>query len=419
MKKCTQEIKFIKDRDSGWSPLEEIAREGAKKMLQLALENEVDEFVQKQSSLRDENGKKIVSKNGYMPQRDIVTGMGPLTLRQPRIDDRNLKDYSNASRFTSNILPKYLRRIPSIDNLIPALYLKGISRNDFGSALSAILGEGAKGLSATNIVRLKEIWQADYMKWRQRDLSDKNYVYFWVDGIYFNVRLDDSRSCILVIIAADKHGNKELVAVSDGYRESSLGWRELLLDLKKRGLKFAPKLAIGDGGLGFWKALGEVFPSAKRQRCWVHKTANILDKLPKAVQPKAKSMIHEMYMAPTKEYALKAYDHFVKVFSDKYPKATRCLVKDKEDLFTFYGFPAIQWVHIRTTNPIESTFATVRLRTTKTKGCGSRVATLTMVFKLAMEAAKTWKKLKGHQFILLVLENKKFVDGELVEEVAA
>ena len=306
MKKCTQEIKFIKDRDNKWSPLEQIAREGAKKMLQLALENEVDEFVQKQSSLRDENGKKIVSKNGYMPQRDIVTGMGPLTLRQPRIDDRNLKDYSNASRFTSNILPKYLRRIPSIDNLIPALYLKGISTNDFGSALSAILGEGAKGLSATNIVRLKEIWQADYMKWRQRDLSDKNYVYFWVDGIYFNVRLDDSRSCILVIIAADKHGNKELVAVSDGYRESSLGWRELLLDLKKRGLKFAPKLAIGDGGLGFWKALGEVFPSAKRQPLWVHKTANILDKMPKSIQPKAKSTIKDMYMAPTKEDALKA-----------------------------------------------------------------------------------------------------------------
>jgi len=244
MEKCTQEIRFIKDRDSRWSPLEEIAREGARKMLQLALENEVDEFVQKQSTLRDENGKKIVSKNGYMPQRDIVTGMGPLTITQPRVDDRSLGKRCNGGRFTSNILPKYLRRIPSIDNLIPALYLKGISTNDFGTALSAILGEGAKGLSATNIVRLKEIWHTDYIKWKSRDLSDKNYVYFWVDGIYFNVRLEDDRSCILVIIAADKHGNKELVAVSDGYRESSLGWRELLLDLKKRGLSFAPKLAI-------------------------------------------------------------------------------------------------------------------------------------------------------------------------------
>jgi len=419
MEKCTQEIKFIKDRGSRWSPLEQIAREGARKMLQLALENEVEEFVQKQSTLRDENGKKVVLKNGYMPQRDIVTGMGPLTIKQPRIDDRNLKDYSNATRFSSNILPRYLRRIPSIDNLIPALYLKGISTNDFGIALSAILGEGVKGLSATNIVRLKEIWQTDYMKWKSRDLSDKNYVYFWIDGIYFNVRLEDDRSCILLIIAADKHGNKELLAVSDGYRESSLGWRELLLDLKKRGLSFAPKLVIGDGGLGFWKALGEVFPSTRRQRCWVHKTANILDKLPKSVQPKAKSMIKDMYMAPTKENALKSYDHFIKVFSDKYPKAVGCLIKDKEDLFTFYDFPAIHWIHIRTTNPIESTFATVRLRTTKTKGCGSRMTTLTMVFKLAMEAARTWKRLKGYKLILKVLENKKFVDGELEEEVAA
>ncbi len=419
MEKCTQEIKFIKDRGSRWSPLEEIARERARKMLQLALENEVEEFVQKQSALRDENGKKVVLKNGYMPQRDIVTGMGPLTVKQPRIDDRNLKDYSNATRFSSNILPRYFRRIPSMDNLIPALYLKGISTNDFGTALSAILGEGVKGLSATNIVRLKEIWQKDYTEWKSRDLSDKNYVYFWVDGIYFNVRLEDDRSCILVIMAADKHGNKELLAVSDGYRESSLGWRELLLDLKKRGLSFAPKLAIGDGGLGFWKALGEVFPSTRRQRCWVHKTANILDKLPKSVQPKAKSMIKDMYMAPTKENALKFYDYFIKVFSDKYPKAVECLKKDKEDLFTFYDFPATHWIHIRTTNPIESTFATVRLRTVKAKGCGSRIATLTMVFKLALEASRTWKRLKGYKLILKVLENKKFVDGELEEEVAA
>jgi len=267
MEKCTQEIKFIKDRDNKWSPLEQIAREGARKMLQLALENEVDEFVQKQSILRDENSKKIVSKNGYMPERDIVTGIGPLTIKQPRVDDRNLKNYSNMARFTSNILPRYLRKIPSIDNLIPTLYLKGISTNDFGTALSAILGEGAKGLSATNIVRLKQSWETDYKDWENRDLSNKNYAYFWVDGIYFNVRLDDDRSCILVIMAADRYGNKELLAVSDGYRESSLGWRELLLDLKKRGLKSGPKLAIGDGALGFWKALSEVFPSTRRQRC--------------------------------------------------------------------------------------------------------------------------------------------------------
>jgi len=399
--------------------LEQVAREGARKMLQLALENEVEEFVQKHSNLTDENGRKVVAKNVYMPQRNIVTGMGPLTIIQPRIDDRNLKEYSGNDRFTSNILPRYLRRIPSINNLIPALYLKGISTNDFPTALSAILGESAKGLSAANIVRLKDSWQKDYMQWKSRDLSGKNYVYFWVDGVYFNIRLEDDRSCILVIMGADRHGNKELVAVCDGFRESKLSWREMLLDLKQRGLSFAPKLATGDGGLGFWAALGEVFPETRRQRCWVHKMVNILDKMPKSIQAKAKSMIHEMYMAATKEDALKAYDHFIQSFEPKYPKAVECLKKDKEDLFTFYDFPATHWIHIRTTNPIESTFATVRLRTVKTKGCGSRIATLTMVFKLTMEAAKTWKKLKGHQLILLVLENKKFVDGELTEEVAA
>jgi transposase-like protein len=418
MSKCIQETQFIKE-ESTWSVLEQVTREGARKMLQLALENEVEEFIEKHSNLKDENGKKVVTKNGYMPERDIVTGMGPLTIIQPRIDDRNLKEHCNNDRFTSNILPRYLRRIPSIDNLIPVLYLKGISTNDFPTALSAILGDGVKGLSAANIVRLKESWQKDYIEWKSRDLSGKNYVYFWVDGVYFNVRLEDDRSCILIIMGADKHGNKELVAVADGFRESKLSWREILLDLKQRGLSFAPKLAIGDGGLGFWAAIDEVFPETRRQRCWVHKTANILDKMPKSIQPKAKTMIHEMYMAATKEDALKAYDHFVETFEPKYPKAVECLRKDKEDLFTFYDFPATHWIHIRTTNPIESTFATVRLRTLKTKGCGSRIATLTMVFKLTMEAARTWKKLKGHKLILLVLENKKFVDGELSEEVAA
>jgi transposase-like protein len=417
MDKCTKETIFIKE-ESSWSVLEQVARQGAQKMLQLALENEVEEFILKHSNLKDENGKKVVTKNGYMPEREIVTGMGPLPIKQPRIDDRGLNGYTG-QRFTSNILPRYLRRMPSIDNLIPVLYLKGISTNDFPTALSSILGKGVAGLSATNIVRLKESWQKDYLNWKSRDLSHKNYVYFWVDGIYFNVRLDDDRSCILVIMGADKHGNKELVAVCDGYRESKIAWIEMLLGLKQRGLSFAPKLAIGDGSLGFWAALAEVFPETKIQRCWVHKTANILDKMPKSIQPKAKSMVHEMYMAATKESALKAYDHFINTFEPKYPKAVECLRKDRQDLFTFYDFPATHWVHIRTTNPIESTFATVRLRTTKTKGCGSRIATLSMVFKLTMEAAKTWKKLKGHQLILLVLENKKFVDGELAEEVAA
>ena len=416
MDKCSQKPQFIKE-EIAWSVLEQVARDGAKKMLALAMENEVAEFIEKHSALTDENGNKAITRNGYMRPRQILTGMGPLEIRQPRVDDRALK--GQYERFTSNILPRYLRRIPSIDNLIPCLYLKGISTNDFGSALAAILGQGAAGLSPANIVRLKTSWEQDYLKWNSRDLSHKNYVYFWVDGIYFNVRLDDEKSCILIIIGADKNGNKELVAVSDGYRESKISWKEILLDLKRRGLEIEPSLATGDGGLGFWAAIAEVYPKTRRQRCWVHKTANILDKMPKSIQSKAKSAIHEMYMAQSKEAALDAYDHFVRSYEAKYPKAVQCLTKDRQDLFTFYDFPAMHWIHIRTTNPVESTFATVRLRTKKTKGCGSRTATLSMVFKLAMEAAKTWKKLKGHKLILLVLENKKFVDGELVEEAVA
>jgi transposase-like protein len=418
MDKCSQKPQFIKEENT-WSVLEQVARDGARKMLTLALENEVEEFITKHSGFTDVNGNKAITRNGYMPAREILTGMGPLEIKQPRIDDLNLKGHSVCQRFTSNILPRYLRRIPSIDNLIPALYLKGVSTNDFPSALTAILGQGAAGLSPANIVRLKASWEQDYLKWKSRDLSHKSYVYFWVDGIYFNVRLDDERSCILIIIGADRYGNKELVAVSDGYRESKISWKEILLDLKRRGLALDPSLATGDGSLGFWAAMAEVYPKTRRQRCWVHKTANILDKMPKSVQSKAKSVIHEMYMAPSKEAALGAYDHFIKTYEDKYPKAIQCLTKDRQDLFTFYDYPATHWIHIRTTNPVESTFATVRLRTLKTKGCGSRTATLSMVFKLTMEAAKTWKKLKGHQLILLVLENKKFVDGELVEEAVA
>ncbi len=418
MKDSTQEVQFRKDTES-WSVLDLIAREGARKMLQLALENEVQEYVDSHKNLKDETGKQIVVRNGYLPERDILTGVGALNLKQPRVRTRESNRQNVEETFSSKILPRYLKRIPSIDNLIPLLYLKGISTNDFPTALSAILGDGAKGLSPANIVRLKKGWEDDYKEWSGRDLSNKEYVYFWVDGIYFNVRLDNERSCILVIMGADKHGNKELVAVSDGYRESKLSWREILLDLKKRGLAISPKLAIGDGALAFWAALDEVFPETKRQRCWVHKTANILDKLPKSVQPKAKSLIHEMYMAPTKEEALESYSHFVKVYEAKYPKAVNTLVKDEKDLFNFYDFPAMHWVHIRTTNPIESTFATVRLRTKKTKGSGSRTATLTMVFKLALEAQKTWKKLKGYKLIPLILEGKEFIDGELKKEDAA
>ena len=383
-------------------------------MLQTAVENEVAEYVGRHVHMLDPGGKRLVVRNGHLPERDLVTGLGPVRIRQPRVHDRR-----PGEKFTSKILPPFMRRVPSIEALIPCLYLKGISTGDFAEALDAILGPQAKGLSATNIVRLKEVWKQDYEAWRKRDLSGKVYVYLWADGIHFNVRLDDERSCILVLIAATEDGRKELLAVHDGYRESKLSWLEILRDLKGRGLSQLPALATGDGALGFWAAAAEQFPSTRRQRCWVHKTANILDKMPRSVQGKAKSMIHDIYLAPTKADAEKAYHLFIETFEAKYPKAVECLTKDEGDLFSFYSFPAQHWKHIRTTNPIESTFATVRLRTKRTKGSGSRIAALTMVWKLCMEAEKSWYKLSGHRLLQLVEADKVFINGELSDETAA
>jgi putative transposase len=395
--------------------LEELARRGARELLARAMEAEVAEHVEKYRDLTDEEGRHLVVRNGHLPPRELVTGIGPLKVRQPRVDDRAL---DQEERFSSQILPRYLRRVPSVDNLIPILYLKGVSTGDMSEALASILGPGAAGLSASNVVRLKSLWEQDYATWCARDFELKRYVYFWVDGIHFNVRLDEERSCVLVIMGANESGKKELLAVSDGYAESKASWREILLDLKRRGLKIGPKLAVGDGALGFWAALREVYPECREQRCWVHKTANVLDKMPKSVQGKAKGMLQEMWMAPTKEKALAAYEHFVTSWQEKYPKAVDCVREDKEELFAFYDFPATHWVHIRTTNPIESTYATVRLRTKKTKGCGSRMATLTMVFKLALEAERTWRRLTGYEQIPLVIQGRRFVDGELQEPAA-
>lgn len=390
--------------------LEEIARAGARKMLQQALENEVDEYLIRFSSTRTEDGQRVVVRNGHLPERAIQTGVGPLLIKQPRVrDKRGLK------KFASSILPPYLRRSPSIDTLIPLMYLKGISTNDFPAVLEAILGENAKGLSPTNIVRLKESWESEYKEWSLRELSDKHYVYIWVDGIYFNVRLQNDRPCILVIIGALPDGTKELVAVYDGHRESKESWKEVLQELKRQGLSKAPLLAIGDGALGFWAALEEVFPSTRQQRCWVHKTANILDKMAKSAQPYAKKLIHDMYMAPTKEDGISAFNSFIKLYEAKYPKACECLQKDQEQLFTFYDYPAEHWVHVRTTNPIESTFATVRHRMRQTKGCGSRVATMSMVFKLVISAQQGWRKIRGYKLIEKVIRGVQFRNGEEVE----
>ncbi|MBS4168643.1 IS256 family transposase [Parachlamydia sp. AcF125] len=391
--------------------LEQILREGAKKLLMQAVENEVAEYIESLKSIKDEANRRVVTRNGYLPERTIQTGMGEISIKQPRVRDKR-----EGKKFTSQILPPYLRRTASLDALIPALYLKGVSTDEFGEALEAILGENAKGLSATNIVRLKESWEKDFKKWHERDLSCKKYVYFWVDGIYFNVRLNDERPCLLVIIGALENGKKELVAIHDGIRESKLSWKEVLQDLKRRGLQYGPHLAVGDGALGFWVAMEEEFPKTRGQRCWVHKTANILDKMPKGAQINAKKMIHEIYMAPTKEEGFRAFEAFVHLYEAKYPKACACLLKDKEALMAFYDFPAMHWGHIRTTNPIESTFATIRHRTRQTKGCGSRICTLTMVYKLATTAEKHWRRLRGHELIEKVIHGTKFKDGEEVKE---
>jgi len=401
------------EQDAG-SMLEKIAREGARRLLQAAIENEVMEYLERFKDCKDDKGHRMVVKNGKGRERTILTGIGPLAVRPQRVNDRRMDN-----SFTSAILPRYMRRVPSLDNLIPILYLKGISTGDFTDALSAILGENAKGLSASTVVRLKRQWEQEYKDWSKRDLTGKHYVYFWADGIYFNVRLEDTenkRQCFLIVIGALEDGTKELVAVLDGYRESKLSWMELLSNLKERGLTEGPRLAVGDGGLGFWAALREVYPSAQEQRCWVHKTANILDRMPKSIQPKAKGKIHDIYLAPTREQALVAYNSFLSLYGKKFSEACERLSKDKDVLFSFYDFPAEHWVHIRTTNPIESTFATVRLRTEKTKGCGTRLATLTMVFKLVLETRKTWKKIKGYRLIPKVLKGVTFVDGELPEE---
>jgi transposase-like protein len=390
--------------------LEAVLREGAMRMLQATIEQEVAVYIEKHGTLRDEAGKRLVVRNGHLPEREILTGVGPVKVRRPRVNDRR-----DGEQYTSKILPPYMRRVPSIDALIPALYLRGVSTGDFSEALEAILGPQATGLSATNIVRLKDIWKQEYEEWRTRDLSGKHYGYVWADGIHFNVRLEDERTCMLILIGATRNGSKELLAVHDGYRESKLSWQELLRDLRARGLKHMPALATGDGALGFWAALEEECPKTREQRCWVHKTANILDKMPKGVQGKAKQRIHDMYMAETKKEALRAYDEFLHLYEAKFPQACECLKKDKNVLFTFYDFPAEHWIHLRTTNPIESTFATVRHRTRRTKGCGSRIATLTMVFKLAREAEKHWRKLNKHELVLKVIEGAKFVDGIMKE----
>ena len=395
--------------------LEQVLRQGAQRLLQSAIEQEVAAYIEAHQTVRDERNHRLVVRNGRLPGRELQTGLGPLQVVQPRVQDRR-----PGQRFTSQLLPPYLRRVPSLDALIPALYLHGVSTGDLAEALSAILGPQAVGLSPANIVRLKESWTQDYQAWQQRDLTGKRYVYWWADAIYFNVRLGDDRPCVLVLMGSLEDGTKELLAVVAGQRESQLSWQALLADLKRRGLLFPPKLAVADGGLGFWAALPEEFAGVAEQRCWVHKTATVLDKLPKSLQPAAKGQLQEMYMAPTRAQALVEYERFLKLYAGKYPKACECLRRDKDVLFAFYDYPAEHWAHLRTTNPIESTFATIRHRTRQTKGCGSVNATLAMVFQLARVAEKHWRRLNGYALLSRVLRGVKFVDGlEVASEAQA
>ena len=401
------------------SELDQLVRQGAQQMLQAAIEAEVEAFLQEHSVKRDQQGRRLVVRNGRLPSREVMTGAGQLEVSQPRVRDKSPATEQRVT-FTSRILPPYLRRSQSINELIPWLYLKGVSTGDFGDALKALVGEQAAGLSANTVVRLKEQWSAEYEQWCHRDLSGKQYVYIWADGIHVNVRLEDdanNRQCILVVMGATAEGTKELIAVADGYRESEQSWYEVLIDLKQRGMVSESLLAIGDGALGFWAALRKVFPQTREQRCWVHKTANVLNKMPKSVQPKAKADLHEIWMAETRADAQKAFDNFLEKYGTKYESACDCLKKDRDVLLAFYDFPAEHWKHLRTTNPIESAFATIRLRHRRTKGSGSRRTSLAMMFKLGKSAEKRWRRLNGHQQITLLLQGKKFVDG--VQQVAA
>jgi transposase-like protein len=398
-------------------PITDILRRGARKLLSQALEAEIEFFLSQYADLKDDAGRKRIVRNGYLPERDIQSGIGPIPVKAPRIRDR-LADSSQRIPFSSSILPPYLRRTRSMEELIPWLYLKGVSTGDFSDALAALVGKEAPGLSPATVSRLKSIWQQELAQWQKRDLSDKHYVYFWADGIYCNVRMDD-KQCLLVIIGARKDGVKELVALEGGFRESELSWKQLLLDLKGRGLKTAPQLAIGDGALGFWKALTKVYGNTRWQRCWVHKTANVLNKLPKSLQAQAKAKLHQIWMAAEKDEAQRHFDDFIHVYGAKYPKAAECLEKDREQLLTFYDFPAEHWRHIRTTNPIESTFATIRLRTDKVRGCFSAQTVITMAFKLCQCAQKRWIRLYHPQHLAEVIRGVKFVNGIEESRIAA
>ena len=400
-------------------PLTEIVRDGARRMLAAALRAEADAFVAQHAEEILPDGRQRVVRHGYGPERSIQTGIGALDVQRPKVRDRATDVAAEQKiRFTSAILPKWARRSRSLDALLPVLYLRGISTGDFQEALAAILGRDAPNLSPSVISRLTGAWQQEYDHWQRRNLSARRYVYIWADGVYLQARMEPQAECMLVILGATPEGKKELVGFQVGLRESAQSWRELLIDIKVRGLAVPPEIAVGDGAMGFWKALDEVFPSTRHQRCWVHKTANVLNKFLKSTQPTVKTDLREIWQAETRTAAQTAMETFSEKYGVKYDKTVTCLTKDKEALLTFYDFPADHWDHLRTGNPIESVFATVRHRTVRTKGALSQKTAKLMVFKLVQAAAKTWRRLKGANQLPLVIEGVTFTDGVAANDTA-
>ena len=397
-------------------PLTDVLRSGARRLLAQAVEMEADDFIAAMKELKLADGRDRIVRHGHGPERSIQTGIGPVPVSRVKIRDRGANGEADRVRFASSILPKWARRTRSLDALLPVLYLRGVSTGDFQEALSALVGKDAPNLSPSAITRLTAQWNADYERWQKRDLSARRYVYVWADGVYLQARMEDQAECMLVLIGATPEGKKELVGFQTGVRESAQSWRELLVDVKRRGLKIAPGIAVGDGALGYWKALDEVVPGTRHQRCWVHKTANVLNKVPLSVQANMKPDLREIYGAPTRAAAEMAIDAFAEKYGAKYDKAVDCLTKDRETLLAFYDFPAEHWDHLRTSNPIESVFATVRHRTVRTKGSLSSNTARLMVFKLVMAAAKSWRRLKGQNQLPKLLAGARFQDGiEVIE----
>ena len=405
----------MRNDNAGWmgsprvieDPLTEFLRQGAHDLIQKAVEVELHGLLAEYGNITDLSGHQAVVRNGYLPEREILTGLGAVTVRVPKVRDRS----GSGIKFNSALAPPYVRKAQRVEAALPWLYLRGISTGDMQEALSVLLGPAAKGLSPAVVSRLKAQWTQDYQTWSQCDLSAERYVYVWADGIYSTLRGEEERLCLLVLIGVNERGEKRLLALSDGYRESKASWLSVLQDLQARGLKTPPALAIGDGALGFWAAVDEAWPETRGQRCWVHKTANVLNDLPKSLQGKAQSGLREIWMAATKAQADTAFNRFVRDYGVKYPKATAKLVKDREALLTFYDFPAEHWAHIRTTNPIESTFATIRHRTTRTKGCVSRNTLMGLVFQLALTAEHSWRRLRGFRLLPDVVQGIPFKDG--------